>query len=166
MAMSAAERKRRQREREKERLQRQPEVTQAFLRRPFSQFVEADFDNWQAFVLYPIDWAGFEMPDFSEDTDPHFDPSYDEENRASIGRAERMTEMLFTAAQNLAVFINRYKKEEIDARIAELQAADLTDPAAKKKALDDIVRLAEIRRLLDREQRLSYPTYRLKEEPK
>ena len=166
MALTPAEKQRRYRERLKKRERAAPEVTTDFLRRPFSEYVAAHEHEYQD-VWYPLEWAGIRpdaIPFFESDDDPDHDPTSDGPNRGSIGRAERMVGMLLDAAASLAGMINRYKREQIAAAIAELEAGDLTDPAIKKQALADLVRLNKIRDRLDKQVRWPLPEWKVKGE--
>ena len=64
----------------------------------------------------------------------------------SLGRAEVLIGCLLDAATDLAYQVNDYKKAEIRARIAELEAADLSDPDVKR---DTLARIVELNRMLD-----------------
>jgi hypothetical protein len=131
-----------------------PEATTSFLKRPFNEWLNGQ--DWSEFAD-ALEWAGFVPPDFSTDEDIGHDPETDGAPRGSIGRAERMAGFLRDAAMLLARHVNDYKMQEIEARIAELESADLSDPANKKQALADIVRLNKIRDRLKKEVRHSFP---------
>lgn len=111
--------------------------------------MQEDFASFQSEVHYPLEWATGINPDllpaFETDDDPQHDPETDGPYRGSIGRAERMAGMLLTAGAKLAMFVNAYKREEVERAIAELEKADLTDAAAKKRALAEMARLTKIR---------------------
>jgi len=79
----------------------------------------------------------------------HAETHYEGYTDDSIGRAESIISYLLAAVENLTFLVNEYKLEEIDARIAEIEAADLSDPAGKTKALQDIVTLKSIKARLD-----------------
>ena len=166
MALTPAEKQRRYRERLKAKEKTAPEVTSDFLQRPFSDYVAAHENEYQD-VWYPLEWAGIRadaIPFFEADDDPDHDPNSDGPNRGSIGRAERMVGMLLDAAIGLAGMINRYKREQIDAAITQLEAGDLTNPAIRKQALADIVRLRRINDRLNKDVRRTLPEWKVKGE--
>ncbi|MCF6370967.1 hypothetical protein [Rhizobium halophilum] len=114
-----------------------------------------------------MDWyletAGIAIPDYAVAGDS--DPEWKEEdgpNRGSIGRAERIVGLLLDAAGALAGQINQYKTDEINARITELEQADLNDPDVRKQALADIVTLTKIRDQLQKQVRWTLPQWRVK----
>jgi hypothetical protein len=173
MAMTALERKHKQLERQRAKLKAAPEVTTEYLRQPFSEWLkESDFYNPTGDFMTALEWAGINpdhIPVILNDIDPIFDPKSpeyppmeDEQDRGAIGRAERMSGSLRDAATALARAINTYKRSEINARIKELQEADLSDPEDRKKALGDIVRLTQILDRLNKEVRHAFPVTEVK----
>lgn len=169
MAMTAAERKRKQVERGRAALRRLPDSTYPYLSVPFHKWVRGtDWENAE----HDINAAGMDMPVLDE-RGPH---SFDGEVEAgatdnwhpyagyegSIGRAESMVDYLLDALSQMAVAINQYKLEQIDARISELERADLSDQAAKKRVLADIVRLAKMKEHLAKTVRVSLPQWKVK----
>lgn len=167
MALTPAEKQKRYRERKREQERLAGDPTDAIAKRSFSDFIQADLDSFQVNVLYQLEWAGINpdaVPTFEKDDDPDHDPQTDGPYRGSIGRAERMVSMLMDAGRGLAYLIRDYKREEIDRAIAEIEQADMTDPAVKKKALADIVRLTKMRERLDKDARVPMPQYEVKGE--
>jgi hypothetical protein len=171
MALTPTEKQRRYRARLKEKKKAIGDSTRAFLKTPFFEFFQSDPDNG-GFEL-ALDVAGFDPYQFRDDRGPasftgesehhgHF--TNEQLNSRSIGRAELMVGCFLDAASYLALIINRYKKQEIGRAIAELENADLSHPAVRKKALADIVRLNKIRDRLDKTLRWSLPEYKVKEE--
>ncbi len=169
MALSGAEKAKRFRERQKAKEQaalKQPEVGPAsYLRQPFDEWLG---DRWNDSVIGDFDLAGFDpgvtFPG-KDNADPHYDPSLDDgPNRGAIGCAERIVGVFLDAAVELAGRINTFKKQEIKARIAELEAADLTDPAKRKQAMADIVRLTKYRDQLEKQVRWTLPQWKVKGE--
>jgi hypothetical protein len=166
MALTAAERKRKQVERERAAMRAAPDSTYPFLKVPFYKWAPGtDWDNAE----HDINVAGMNMPVFEDDRDPFsfdgeperdFDPfaGY----RGSIGRAEAMVDHLIDALSQMTVAINIYKVEQISERIAELEDADLSDPAAKKQALSDIVRLTKMKEHLGKTVRVSLHQWKVK----
>lgn len=157
MALTPAEKQRRYRERQKLAQKAAPDLTANFLRTPFFEYV----DGREEWGMY-FDMMGVEPPSFDDDSGPKSawgeveaggvetgeDP-YDAFSKDSLGRAESMVSLLLDAATALAHTINGYKLSEIDARIAELERADLSDPNAKAKALRDIVTLQGLKARLE-----------------
>lgn len=130
---------------------------------PFHEFM-ADFWND---VTTHLEWAGIkEIPDFiaDGDTDPEWNAETDGPYRGALGRAERMVGQYLDAASTLAGYINRYKLNEIDSRIAELEAADLSHPDARKQALAESVRLTKYRDQLQKQVRWTLPQWKVKGE--
>ena len=175
MAKSAAERKREQREREKNAQKVAPDLTADFLRTPFFEAAAGKLDGLS---LY-FDEMGIEMPNIDDDSAPRSltgemendharDPErYGDVYRAfqknSLGRAENWVAGMLNVVTELTSAINEYKLGEIAARIAEIEAADLSDPAVKAKALEDIVTLREIKARLDGKTfRRSFPEINVK----
>ena len=159
MKKTPAQYQREYRQRLKDRAKLASDPTDAIAKRPFSEG-----DPWQVMDWY-LETAGITIPDYSAAGDA--DPEWREEdgpNRGSIGRAERIVGSLLDAAGALAGEINQYKTEEINARIAELEQADLSDPDIKKQALADIVTLTKIRDQLQKQVRWTLPQWRVKSE--
>lgn len=159
MAKSATERSRELRARRKAADKVAPDLSHHFLNTPFFRALKDD-GNWSSVELC-FDMMGFDPPVFDDDSGPRsrsgiveddgevmgFDPHMGA--RDSLGRAENMVHLLLDAATELAGIINRHKLNEIEARIAEITQADLSAPAAKVQALEDIVTLKAIKARLD-----------------
>lgn len=168
MALSPAEKQRRYRERKKEALKAAPDQTQSFLTTPFNEFIGNDpvgSDLWNE-VRTSLEWAGINpdgIPSFDADDDPeHSEELGDGPVRGSIGRAERMVGSFLDAASHLADAINAYKRRELDRAIVEIEASDLSDPATRKHALKEIVRLNKLRDRLAKQVRWSFPEWKVK----
>lgn len=170
MSMSAAERKRRQMEREKAALKALPDSTYPYLTTPFFRWVKGS--DWEA-AEHDINAAGMNMPVFDDNSGPT--PLNGEVERGaspnwhpyagyegSIGRAESMVDYMIQALSQMTAAINTYKSEQIEARIAELESADLSSPEAQKQALADIVRLTKMREHLAKSVRVSFPQWTVK----
>lgn len=110
-----------------------------------------------------MDTAGIEPRAFKDDSGPRsatgdIEASFEENPEDSVyrgqtnslARAEIMIGQLIDATAALARIVNDYKRDEIEARIAEIEQSDLFDPEAKKKAFADIARLKKMRDQLDR----------------
>ena len=166
MAKTAAEYQKAYRERKAERAKLAGDPTDSIAKAKFYEFLGKDV-TWKDDVLYPLEWAGISpdaFPSFADDSDPDHNPETDGPYRGSIGRAERMVGMLLDVASGMASTINRYKRQEIDQAIARLEKSDLSDPATRKKALAEVVRLNKIRDQLDKQVRWAIPQWRVKGE--
>jgi hypothetical protein len=162
MAMTPLERKHRSLEKKAEREKLAGDPTDKIAERPFNEYLTAS--DWSEVLTY-LDWAGINpdaVPTFDTDDDPEHNPETDGPYRGSIGRAERMVGLFLDAASQLASMINDYKKQEIGRAIAELEGADLTDPAVKRKALADIVRFNKLSDQLDKQVRWTLPQWKVK----
>lgn len=161
MAMSPAERKRQQREREKEAQKAVQDLAANYLRTPFFEAAAGKLDGLSQY----FDEMGIEMPEIKDDSAPRSltgemenDHARDPERygdvyrffpKNSLGRVENWVDRMLDVVTELTSAINRYKLDEIEARMAEIGAADLSDPAVKARALEDIVTLREIKARLD-----------------
>jgi hypothetical protein len=173
MASTAAERKRRSRERQKEEERKKPDGTHPFLREPFFEWMGSGKDDvrWQE-VTFNLGLIGIEFKPFEDDTGATAvtasfdewgtDEGYYDQFQGSVGRAELMVSCLLDAAGAVALHLNRYKLEQIKLAIADLENSDLSDPAAKKQALADIVQLTKFRDRLNRQRRWSLPEWTVK----
>lgn len=167
MALSPAERQKRYRERQAEKLAQAGDPTDALATVKFNEWIG---DDW-SFVEHALEWAGLQVPDFQAmgDTDPYWQQQHDEgyetdPNRGSIGRSERMATMLFDAASFLAEKINEYKREQVAARIAQIETMDMSDLEKRKEALAELAKLNKLSERLNKKARYDVPTYRLKGE--
>ncbi len=174
MALSNADKVRRYRERQKQKEQAKDQsLLDDVFRRPFFEFFALYEDSFSDLQRY-FDYMGVDVPHIEDDSDPasftgevevgllggegyHGFAGY----RRSLGRAEVIMNGLQLAAGELARIIADYKKEEINARIAEIEQLDLSDPATKKKALADIVRLQRMLDQLDQQVRWTLPQWRV-----
>lgn len=174
MALSAAERKRRQLEREDLARRRRPDSTYEYLSTPFYKHVNDDGADWSAVAL-PFELMGIEPPEFVDDRGPTEAaspdalpaPGGDEENgfegfEGSMGRAEAMVDMLITAAVELSSIINHFKRNELNKYLADLETRDLSDQAARAKALKDAVRITAIQEELSKNVRREFPQWKVK----
>ncbi|MCE6967497.1 hypothetical protein [Cereibacter sphaeroides] len=173
MAMTAAERKRRQVARQKEERERLADATYPYLGTPFFEVVEEN-GNWSSVTL-ALELAGLEPPVFQDDSGPLENafpvalPS-DEEDRintfsgaaGSIGRAEVLVDCLLDAATELAQIINDYKRSELRKFRQQTEAQDLSDPAARKKALQDLLRIEKMEGMLAKKVRRELPVWSVK----
>ncbi|WP_442579101.1 hypothetical protein ACSBOB_26835 [Mesorhizobium sp. ASY16-5R] len=176
MALTPAEKQRRYRERKKEKdnspeqKRKQVDATHPYLQQPFFEWMGRGWDD----VNFPLGLIGFEIEPFTDDrgaTDVTavFDEwgtseGYYDQYKSSIGRAELMVGCLLDAAGELAIYVNRYKREQVAKAIADIEASDLGDPTAKKRALADIVELTKIRAQLEKDVRWTLAQWKVKGE--
>ncbi|MNL72983.1 hypothetical protein D3C87_1983840 [compost metagenome] len=73
-----------------------------------------------------------------------------------------MVDYLLAALSQMTIAINAYKVEQLNARIAELENADLSEEGARKAALANIVRLTRMKEHLDKTVRVSLPQWKVK----
>lgn len=170
MAMTPAERKQKQMERDRAALREQPDSTYPFLTTPFYQWIEGT--DWEA-AEHDINAAGMNLPLLADDNGPKSVDGEVERGasedwhpyagyQGSIGRAESMVDYMLSALSQMTAAINNYKAEQIAARISELERSDLSDPAAAKQALADIVRLTKMQEQLEKTVRISLPQWKIK----
>ena len=172
MALSAKERKQNQLAREQEELRVMPDSTYEFLQMPFHAYLEDDA-NWSNVTL-SFDLMGIEAPSFEDDRGPEEFPfegcfRTDKErddafqgSSGSVGRAEVMVGLLMDAAVEMAGVIQAYKKKAIAEQQRKIEAADLSDPEIRRKAMETIARLARIEDALDKNVRRTLPQWKVK----
>lgn len=168
-----AEYQREYRERKKAKaLEKERELAPHLYLKPFFEYFDSHGEE-QTFTMC-MDTAGIEPPDFSDDSAPKSatgeieaifvdspESSVYHGQANSLARAELMIGQLIDAAAALAQIVNDYKRDEINARIADIEQADLSDPAVKKKALADIVRLQKMREQLEKQVRWTFPQWKV-----
>jgi hypothetical protein len=168
-ANAEAQRRWRQRQKEKRKnnLKKVGLKTEVF-NSPFHEFFgdqgyDLDFE-------LPLALAGIEPPRFEDDRGPEAFVLADETvgvedpfsgATGSLGRAEIMVGCLIDSAMSLAKKVNEYKRKEINARLAEIEASDLSEPAAKKAALQDAARLHKMLDQLDKQVRWTFPQWKV-----
>lgn len=168
MALSNAEKVRRYRERQKEKEKVASLTLDDVFRAPFYKFFQ-DSPN-RSNVDLPLELVGINPPDFEDDRGPEafafkdatagLDDPFDGA-AGSKGRAEIMVGCLIDAAVELAEIINAYKRREIEARLAEIEASDLSEPGSKKAALQDAARLTKMLDQLDKQVRWTFPQWKV-----
>lgn len=165
MALTQTEKQRRYRAALKRKREAAPDQAAPYLRRTFAQFLVDQGDDrgdppHRDQIGAQLSEIGIELPDFAgEDEINHVSGEIFQGPNGltgSIGKAELMAHAFRVSAQQLSQLINRYKLQEIEARLEEIERADLSDPVTKKKALNDVARLRELRRRLDKEVRHSF----------
>ncbi len=177
MAKTALQRKRDQLKRQKEELRLRPDSTYPYLKEPFYKWLDRTegHGDWHSVEIH-CDASRITIDPIVDDSDPHSvdgeveliwqdrpEESHYAGFKGSIGRAELLVDDLLAAASNIALVINTYKREQIAARIKELEEADLSDPVAKKKAFSDIVRLRKMLERLEKMTRHSVYEYKIKD---
>jgi hypothetical protein len=105
--------------------------------------------------------------DFSNDNgiEPLSDDELDDGQKAaasnSLGKAELVIDVMADVIETLTKDLADYWHAEIDARVSELENADLSDPKEKKRALAQIVRLHKMRDQLKKQVRWTFPQWRV-----
>lgn len=169
MTNANAEAQRRWRQRQKEK--KQAELTQAptgvgdLLQTPFYQFkaVQRPYDASYEFaarmagnkdpMMFRVD-GGYD-PDDDDDEDPHYGLN------GSYRLAAETVGHLIMAAKALSSDLNEYLGAELKMRVAELEASDLSDPDAKKAALQHAARLNKMLDQLDKQVRITFPQWKV-----
>lgn len=171
MAMTPAERKRLQRERdrekalEEERRRASQDVSYPYLKRKFSELAETNggFTDFEV----PLWTAGIEAPGFFDERGPMDFVLEDamqgvespfEGVEGAIGRAEVVIDCLIDAAAELASIVNRYKRQEIEARLSELESSTEKD---RGEAMKEAVRLNKMLDQLNKQVRRSFPQWKV-----
>lgn len=174
MALSAYERKLRQLEREREEKNKLVDKTYPYLKTPFFEYAEEDPD-WNE-IQFLLSAAGIEPPHLSDDSGPHdhvldeleFDEQTTEESfegfgRNSIGRAELLAGFLMTTGRMLAHVINKYKKEELERHLKDLQMRDVETAEERAALFDEAARIMALLKELDKNTRTTIPVYQVKD---
>lgn len=178
MPLSNAEKVRRYRERQKAKKQaelKQPAPPSETLQTPFSEFFTISEQTGSAYVQ-ALELAGIHPPLFEDDSGPEVstlddlrDPfeaggvsnPFGKQKGSSVGKAEVIIGCLLDAATDLAGWVSDYKKAEIKARIAEIEASDLPDAEARRAAFDKVAELKQLLDELDRTIRWSMPQWKV-----
>ena len=178
MPLSNAEKVRRYRERQKAKKQaelKQPAPPSEALQTPFSEFFTISEQTGSAYVQ-ALELAGIQPPLFEDDSGPEtatLDDILDDQGQkaahsffgsqagSSLGKAEVIIGCLLDAATDLAGWVSDYKKAEIKARIAEIEASDLPDAEARRAAFDKVAELKQLLDELDRTIRWSMPQWKV-----
>ncbi len=169
MALTPAEKQRAYRERQKEKkekeLKKGGDAAADLFRTPFSEW-----EKRHGKVLDLIEYtslAGFELPliederdpeEFVIDRDAHGDGDLFDDAKGALGRAEITIGVLVDTAMLLAEAVNLYKREEIEARLAELESSDTADRAT---AMKEAVRLNKMLDQLNKQVRRSFPQWKV-----
>lgn len=172
MALSPAEKQKAYRERQKKEQWFSEDGSYAHLKTPFFEHL-ADDANWSSVTL-AFEMLGIEPPSFDDDRGPEqfaFDHCFgsDEEKAESfaayprsIGRADAMVGILLDAAMELSSIINRYKRDELNARLNEIRERDLSDPIERDRALKDAAEIEKMLGILNKRVRRPMPQWEVK----
>lgn len=168
MALTPAEKQKAYRERQKAKADREKlkggDDGAQFYRTPFSEFAQADA-NLSEIDQY-LALAGVELAAFDDERGPESfvidraafgeEPLFGDAEGA-LGRAEVTIGCLIDAATTLADAVNRYKRNEVEARLAELEQDAEVDRA---KAMNEAVRLNKILDQLSKTIRMPIPQWK------
>ncbi|NOE24828.1 hypothetical protein [Ruegeria sp. HKCCD6157] len=168
MPLTPAEKQKAYRERKKARQKAAQEGTAPYLETPFSELwnESAGFTDFEQ----ALQLAGIEPPSFEDERNPE-DVTLEAEaigidqygvdaiygnRKGAIGRAEVIIGSLIDAAVELSSIVNRYKRTEIETRLAELENSDETDVAT---AMEQAVKLNKLLDQLNKQVRRSFPQW-------
>ncbi|MCM2504105.1 hypothetical protein NDN16_10520 [Aureimonas altamirensis] len=162
MALTSAQKQQRFRERQKAKEDAEAAEMATYIRRPFSEFFTEHKDHdWNSSVEEMADHAGLILPNLESEEFKEFEENhladFEWANRGAMTRAMLLRAAFYEGYRVLTDMLNQYQREEIEARIAEIEAADLSDPAVKKQALGEIVKLNKLLDKLKKTERLSFP---------
>lgn len=165
MALTPAEKQKAYRERELAERRAAPDSALPYLRETFSEFLERE-GNYQN-VEIALGLAGFEAPLIDDERDPEAcaleEAVAGVENpfpgsKGALGRAQVIIECLIDAANELANVVNNYEREQLEARLAELESSDTTDRAT---AISEAVKLNKMLDLLNKRVRKDFPQWKV-----
>lgn len=177
MALSNAEKVRRYRERQKAKKQgdlKKPTEQNDLFMMPFCEFFPEDEQLGSQYVQ-SLELAGIEPVLFADDSGPEaatlddlrddfedggMSNPFGDSKGTSLGKAEVLVASLLDAAADLATWINDYKKAEIKARIAEIEAAELPDAEARRDAFAKVGALTRMLEELDVTLRWPVPVWK------
>lgn len=171
MPNANAEAQRRWRQRQKEKKQEnllKATVPVEVFKTPFFEAFPPD-EQVSSKYCQSLELAGISAPLFENDRGPEVYTLDDLQGAepfgaavgTSLGRAEVMIGCLISSAIGLADEVKTYKRAEINARLSEIEASDLTDPAAKKAALNEATRLNKMLDQLDKQVRITFPQWKV-----
>lgn len=165
MSTTSTERMRRKKERELAEHRAAPDSTSPYLRETFSEFLKRE-GNYQN-VETALNLAGLDAPLINDERGPEafalqeavagVDNPFPG-SKGALGRAQVIIECLIDAANELANVVNNYERQEIKARLAELESSDTTDRAT---AINEAVKLNKILDLLDKRVRKDFPQWKV-----
>lgn len=168
MAKSNAERLREFKARKKEQEKIASLTLDDVFKRPFFETLPEEFADDSTFAD-SFEFIGVPAPAFTDDLGIEHHTFYSEDSaqqlfqldRRSLGRAEMIVTALIEAAQDLAWHVANYKRQEIKARLAEIEGSDLSAPEAKKAALQNAARLNKMLDQLDKQVRHTFPQWKV-----
>ncbi len=157
MRKTAAEYQKEYRARKKAAKNSAPDISRGFVQRPISDFRSNlfspgldRFEFIENFVPFGLQFPeGFFDEKHTYDVDDLVGAELRFSGRPLLERLEGLAGAFLDAAMELHQTINEFKLAEIDARISEIENADLSEPEARAKALRDIVALQEVKSQLD-----------------
>lgn len=168
MAKTNAERVREYKARKKEQEKIASLTLDDVFKKPFFEWLPEHFADDSGFADN-FELIGVPAPEFKDDLGIEHHTFYSpdsaqnllELNLRSLGRAEVIVTALIEAAQDLAAYVADYKRGEIKARLAEIEAADLSEPEAKKAALKEASRLNKMLDQLEKQVRYTFPQWKV-----
>lgn len=171
MPLSNAEKVRRYRERQKKKKEAEltvPSAPSRLFRTPFFEFFPVGAQVGSQYCQ-SLELAGVTPPLFEDDTGPETitlddlggdDTFFGEGRGSSLGKAEVLIGCLLSSAAGLASWVNDFKRTEIQLRIAEIKASDLSDPDVRQAAFDQVARLTRMLEAFEKEIRWPLPAWR------
>lgn len=169
MALTPAEKQRAYRERQKNKKQEEfkkgGDAAADLFRTPFSEWAQNGSYIDELFEYSSL--AGFELPSFDDERDPeefvidrecHGDGDLFGDAKGALGRAEATIGILQDVAWHLATAVNSYKREEIEARLSELESSTEADRAT---AMKEAVRLHKMLDQLNKQVRRAFPQWKV-----
>lgn len=164
MALTPAEKQKAYRDRKRQDKRDQADVARQLLKTPFSDWIHSD--GCYSEFLTPFELIGLNPPLFDDERGPEefMIPGASEEDdpfpgaKGAVGRAEVIVGYLLDAALSLADALNRYKREEIEERLAELENSDDADTAT---VIKEAVRLNNILDQLNKQVRTNFPKWKV-----
>lgn len=166
MALTPAEKQKAYRDRKRQEKRDQADVARPIMKTPFSDWIRSD-GSYSAF-LTPFEIIGLKPPLFEDERGPEefmILGAMDEDDddsflgaKGAVGRAEVITEYMLDAVWALADALNRYKIEEIEARLAELENSD---EANKASIIKEAVQLSKILDQLKKRVRRDFPQWKV-----
>lgn len=168
MALTNAEKVKRYRERQKQATLARATTDPKIFRSAFCE--SAASAEWD-FGRTMLEMVGISAAPIHDDSDPEFmsmvvagirdsEPNLESYKR-SLGRAELTLDHILEATTRMAKAISNFKRDEIDARISEIQQSDLSDSAVKKQAFADMAKLQKMRDQLDKQVRSTFPQWKV-----
>ncbi len=164
MAKSSTERMREKKMRDEKRRRKLADAAAPVLENPFSDWIASD----QAYAefLTPFDMIGLKPPQFEDERGPEEfmvpgssdDPDPFPGAKGAVGRAEVIADYLLDAVWAITDALNRYKRQEIEARLAELESSNEADRAT---AMKEAVHLNKILDQLNKRVRRDFPQWKV-----